>query len=100
MMPLLACLCDLRVPVRCELRVPQHLYVKETREQRTAASQPACKGTRHVKGAEGQYGPIQCKYMGGGVKSTNFVKITIHPRFVSYNSKANVRIVKIVKPRR
>jgi hypothetical protein len=38
--------------------------------------------------------------MGGGVKSTIFVKITMHPCLVSYNSKANVRIVKIAKPRR
>jgi hypothetical protein len=32
--------------VRCELRVPQHLYVKETREQRTTASQRAREPTR------------------------------------------------------
>jgi hypothetical protein len=37
---------------------------------------------------------------GGGVKSTNCVKIARCPRLVSYNSEANVTIVKIAKPRR
>jgi hypothetical protein len=36
----------------------------------------------------------------GGVKSTNCVKIVRCPRLVSYNNEANVRIVKIAKPRR
>jgi lipopolysaccharide export LptBFGC system permease protein LptF len=36
----------------------------------------------------------------GGVKSTNCVKIARYPRLVSYNSEANVRIVKKAKPRR
>jgi hypothetical protein len=36
----------------------------------------------------------------GGVKSTNCVKIARCPRLVSYNNEANVRIVKIAKPRR
>jgi hypothetical protein len=37
---------------------------------------------------------------GGGVKSTNCVKIATCTRLVSYNSEANVTIVKIAKPRR
>jgi hypothetical protein len=35
-----------------------------------------------------------------GVKSTNCVKIARCPRLVSYNNEANVRIIKIAKPRR
>jgi hypothetical protein len=35
----------------------------------------------------------------GGVKSTNCVKIARCTRLVSYNNEANVRIIKIAKPR-
>jgi hypothetical protein len=37
---------------------------------------------------------------GGGVKSTNCVKIVMHLCLVYYNSEVNIRIVKIAKSRR
>jgi hypothetical protein len=43
------------------------------------------------------YGANTCT---GGLKSTNCAKIARYPRLVSYNSEANVKIVKKAKPRR
>jgi hypothetical protein len=62
-------------------------------QRQETSEQPATRG----KGILVIYG---ANTWGGGVKSTNCVKIVRCPRLVSYNNEVSVRIVKIAKPRR
>jgi hypothetical protein len=62
---------------------------KETEGLREATGELI--GTKKQKGNMVLYGANTCTR---GAKSTNCVKIARYPRLVSYNSEANVRIVK------